>query len=170
MVYCQNCSKEVKPNSSYGWQLWVIGIATWVIAGLIIDSYGYSGAWGFVIALFVARLFANRFRIKKCPECSQPLEKRVKITPIEEPSTIEVNEDQSENKKQRDMAQLEKLWTKSEKDTPLPEEAKKVIEEGGSPLQAFKAGKRAIGKPDTLLGNFKHGLKEGLEESENKDA
>lgn len=127
-MYCQNCKKDVKPKTKYGWQTWMLGLVGWFGSSFLIfrhiDIISSNGLAGFVVGLIVARIGVNKFKVKVCPECNHRLDA---------PETKEAN-------------------------PPKESPATKASEEPPD------------GKPKSLFGRFKHGLKEGLEESENKDA
>lgn len=136
-MYCQNCSKDVKPKVKYGWQTWMLGLVGWFGSSFLIfrhiDIISSKGLAGFVVGLIVARIGVNKFKVKICPECSHRLDvasESKESNPPKESSASKANEVTLENK-QRDIAN---------------------------------------DKPKSLFGRFKHGLKEGLEDSENKDA
>jgi len=140
---CNACGAEKKYKKS----LWILLFLVWIGSGVIIMNLvpGISAFWAVPVTALTASVLHKSFLI--CPEC---------LTPGKSDA-----DDIGKN-----MAKLEKFWSQNES-TPLPDEARQVVLNGGSVLEAVKAGRRTIGKSDTIAGAFKDGLnrqkhKEGL--------
>lgn len=71
MVQCSHCGKEVEVQEKYGWQVVVLFIATWLIAGLGFDLGGIKSV---AIALVIAGLASRIFKKRQCPECKQTIQ------------------------------------------------------------------------------------------------
>ncbi|MFC4768743.1 hypothetical protein [Effusibacillus consociatus] len=194
MQYCNHCQKEVKTKESYGWQTWLIGLATWLIAGL----YFKHGGWSLAIAFLVAGISSRIFKVRQCTECQNKIGKSTSVAELNEaqvsasseilldqqnsqsettkPTTLigafkkgydeAKNKPRSEQEIQKDLTQFEKEWRAIYKEDP-PEVGRQFILEGGKLYEAHKIARKETGKPASALGyTLRNALKN---QSESKD-